>query len=176
MSCHNSHDGFFLWSLKSSFIMFFSPLWTPSVIILYELVVYPKCSKWQIANVNVHRARSCVGNGTLCSKTMAPNGRWKTQLDIRWRPRPSASWFPLLTLRGWPLLIGEFAQNRVCEQLFKHSADLSLCCALAAWPASKLKSSRKWQTARKFCWNILMSWKRVGQEQVQTKIKMKKAT
>lgn len=96
--------------------------------------MYPKCSKWQIANVNVNRARSRVGNGTLCSKTMAPNGRWKTQLDIRWRPRQSASWFPLLTLRGWPLLMGEFAQSRVREQLFKHSADrvVVLCtCSLA---------------------------------------------
>lgn len=83
----------------------------------------------------MHRGRSCVGNGTLCSKTMAPNGTWRTEPDVRWQPRPSASWFPLLTLRGWPLLKGELAKQsrmRATIQAQRWALIMLCTCSLAS--------------------------------------------
>lgn len=88
-------------------------------------------SKWQIVNVNIYRGRLCVGKGTLYSKIMVPNGTWRMQQDVRWLPQPSASWFLLLTLKRWQLLISEPGMPSTIQK--QHWTLIILCtCSLAS--------------------------------------------
>lgn len=108
---------------------------TPSDITVYCIWDHTRCiwstSRWQIVNVNIYRGRSCVGKGTLYSKTMVPNGTWRMQQDVSWLPQPSASWFLLLTLRRWQLLISEFGMPATI-QMQHWTLIILFTCSLAS--------------------------------------------
>lgn len=110
---------------------------------------------------------------------MAPNGTRRMQLDVNSLPRLSASWSPPPTPRQWAPLTSECVPTCIsmCPKttywittciLFQCSNSIMWFCALAAWPASRKPSSRRWQPARELWWNALRSWRRrVGLAQVQ---------
>lgn len=136
--------------------------------------------------LDVDRDQSCAARGTHSSGTTGPDGTWRMQLDTSSPPRPCASWSPLLTLSRWKLLTSECEshfnsespflwQGNLTAPLWGSGIDVYRCnivmvvvvifiCLMfmmcAAWQASKRASSRRWQTAREFCWNALTSWRR----------------